>query len=153
MCQPSTRPLANYIKQKRKELKLTQKQLAEKASLAEVTIKKYERGERYPKIEQLIKLSDALETSFGEILSIFDYELSDQLAQKQFDCNVILEFYSTKLKCDVVLSEDEDEYRIKVTAPKKHESKLVSYEERERIIKMFDTFLPKIFKIIESKEE
>ncbi|MFI3255583.1 MAG: helix-turn-helix transcriptional regulator [Eubacteriales bacterium] len=51
------------IKQYRKLRKLTQKGLAEKAGLSEISIRKYEAGDRIPKQEQLRKLALALEVA------------------------------------------------------------------------------------------
>lgn len=67
----SKSPLANYIKKRRNELNLTQKQLAMKACLSEVEIKKYENNERTPKVQQLIKLSKALDVSTNELILLW----------------------------------------------------------------------------------
>lgn len=49
------------IKQYRKLRNLTQKALAEKSGLSEISIRKYEAGERIPKQDQLRKMAVALE--------------------------------------------------------------------------------------------
>lgn len=49
------------IKQYRKLRKLTQKALAEKSGISEISIRKYEAGERIPKQDQLRKMAEALE--------------------------------------------------------------------------------------------
>lgn len=56
------------IKAFRKKSNLTQKQLAEKSSIAEITIRKYEKGDRVPKLEQLTKIAAALECSPVDLL-------------------------------------------------------------------------------------
>lgn len=56
------------IKAFRKKSNLTQKQLAEKSSIAEITIRKYEKGDRVPKLEQLTKIATALECSTVDLL-------------------------------------------------------------------------------------
>lgn len=52
--------IGDKIKNYRKLAGLTQKQLAEKCELAEITIRQYESDKRQPRIEQLCKISDAL---------------------------------------------------------------------------------------------
>lgn len=56
------------IKAFRKKNNLTQKQLAEKSSIAEITIRKYEKGDRVPKLEQLTKIAVALGCSSMDLL-------------------------------------------------------------------------------------
>lgn len=59
------------IKKARKNKGLTQKQLAEKAGLATVTIQQYERHLRIPRLENIIKIAQALdvptESLFGAV--------------------------------------------------------------------------------------
>lgn len=57
------------IKTFRKKSNLTQKQLAEKSNIAEITIRKYEKGDRIPKLEQLTKIAAALECSPVDLLA------------------------------------------------------------------------------------
>lgn len=52
--------IGEMIRLARREQNLTQKDLAEKAGVAEISIRNYENGKRQPKIEQLEKISDAL---------------------------------------------------------------------------------------------
>ncbi len=59
--------LDKVIQLYRNRLGYTQKQLADKAGVAEITIRKYESGERYPKNEQLKKIADALHTSTKDL--------------------------------------------------------------------------------------
>lgn len=51
----------------RSRLGLTQKQLAQNAGLAEITVRKYESGERYPKNKQLKQLAEALHVSIKDL--------------------------------------------------------------------------------------
>ena len=64
------------IKLKRKEKSFTQKQLAEETGIAEITIRKYEKGDRTPKLDQLTKIAAVLNCSPIELLddeaSIFE---------------------------------------------------------------------------------
>lgn len=55
------------LKQRRQELKLTQKQVAERANLAESAYQRYERGETIPLIYMAIRIAKALETTVEEL--------------------------------------------------------------------------------------
>ena len=57
------------IKEIRKSKGLTQKQLAEKIGIAEITIRKYEKGERQPSTEQLVSIVNALEVPVSQLMS------------------------------------------------------------------------------------
>lgn len=78
--------IAEKLKKIRKERGFTQKRLAEKAGLAEVTIRQYESGKREPKYETVEKLAKALEISAAELTG--DYsppaDLPEQI-QKQLN--------------------------------------------------------------------
>ena len=50
---------------------LTQKQLAELAGLAEITIRQYELNKREPKLEQLKKIASVLNVSVSELIDEF----------------------------------------------------------------------------------
>ena len=52
--------LGSYIKSRRKNLGMTQKQLAEKVGVTNVTISRYENGEREPSFTEFIKLCEVL---------------------------------------------------------------------------------------------
>lgn len=55
------------IRKCRKEAGLTQKELGERAGIAEPTIRKYESNRLNPKIETLQKIADALNVSVSEL--------------------------------------------------------------------------------------
>lgn len=57
----------NNIKQRRQELKLTQKQVAERANLAESAYQRYERGDTMPLVGMAIRIAKALETTVEEL--------------------------------------------------------------------------------------
>lgn len=59
---------AEKIKDLRTRRHLTQRGLAEKAGLSEISIRKYEAGERKPKKEQLQQLATALEVNINALL-------------------------------------------------------------------------------------
>lgn len=73
--------LNRAIQTYRIKIGLTQKQLADKANLAEITIRKYESGERYPKADQIKKIAAALGVS---VKDLHDLEFC-------FDNNITLE--------------------------------------------------------------
>ena len=52
--------LGLYIKSRRKNLGMTQKQLAENVGVTDVTISRYENGEREPSFTEFIKLCKIL---------------------------------------------------------------------------------------------
>lgn len=52
--------IGELISSSRKEKGLTQRQLAEKAGVAVITIQQYESGKRVPKLEYFIKIAQAL---------------------------------------------------------------------------------------------
>ena len=61
--------VGEFIKKKRKENKLTQKDLAEKLSITDRAISKCERGICCPDISLLKELSSILHVSVNELLS------------------------------------------------------------------------------------
>ena len=52
--------LGSYIKSRRKNLDMTQKQHAENGGVTDVTISRYENGEREPSFTEFIKLCEVL---------------------------------------------------------------------------------------------
>lgn len=65
----NVKKVGEFIKQKRKEKKLTQKELAEKLSITDRAISKWERGICCPDISILKELSAILEVSVNELLA------------------------------------------------------------------------------------
>lgn len=59
--------IAKNIKLLRKNLNMTQKQLAEKTGIAQITIQQYEAGKYEPKYDNLMKLAKALEVDITDI--------------------------------------------------------------------------------------
>lgn len=69
--------LGEKIKFYRKQQKITQKQLAEQCSLAEITIRQYEAGKYIPKIGNLQKIASAFNIPLSELLEVngeYDWE-------------------------------------------------------------------------------
>lgn len=64
----SEKAIGENIRKIRKAKKMTMKELGEKIGVSEQAIGNYERGDREPTIDVLIKISDALEVSLFDIL-------------------------------------------------------------------------------------
>jgi len=60
----------NRIREIRKALGLTMKELGERVDAAESTISQYETGKRQPDNETLLKLGEALDVSVGYLLGV-----------------------------------------------------------------------------------
>ena len=65
--------IGNKIKDARKLAGLTQKELAKKCEVAEITIRQYETDKRQPRYEQLLKIADALGIETKDLLPETDY--------------------------------------------------------------------------------
>lgn len=59
--------IGKRIKERRKALKMTQKELGEKIGCAEITIRQYENGRYSPKIDTRIALANALGVSYTDL--------------------------------------------------------------------------------------
>ena len=60
------------IKELRKKKGVARSELAEKVGLSKYAIIKYEQGQRTPKVDILVKISEALNVNFIEFLSCYD---------------------------------------------------------------------------------
>ena len=67
------------IQKARKNAGLTQKELAEKAGLATITLQQYERGVREPKIETIKKIAAVLNVSVADFLDEDAYSMADRI--------------------------------------------------------------------------
>ena len=97
------------IKNARKKAGLTQKELAQKAGLAEITIRQYETNKREPRNEQLRKIAHVLEITEDQLLGfdIFYKDAIPYLLQEKNDYKKLLsskalsdterQLYETKL--------------------------------------------------------
>ena len=56
------------IRERRKVIGYTQKELAEKSGIATVSVQQYERGVRQPRLEQLRRIALALDTTVSELV-------------------------------------------------------------------------------------
>ena len=61
--------IGKYIAGKRKELGMTQKQLAEKLGMSDKSVSKWERGRGYPNIDSLKEISKFFSVTIDELLS------------------------------------------------------------------------------------
>lgn len=99
------------LRKLRLEKGLTQAELAKKAGVSEISIRKYEDGSRNPKIQTLIKLADALQVSLSELqYGIIPNDTSntkkivfDNVVDKDHPFNIILE----KIENEQALSSEE----------------------------------------------
>ena len=66
---------ASFITQRRKQLNLTQKDIAEKLHVSISAVSKYERGLSYPDITLLEPLSQILEVTIVDLLSDYYTQL------------------------------------------------------------------------------
>ena len=62
--------ISDVLSLRRKELKLTQKELADKTGISIVSLAKYEKNERLPSYETLHKISEALGLDYDEVSNI-----------------------------------------------------------------------------------
>ena len=109
------------LRKLRLEKGLTQAELAKKAGVSEISIRKYEDGSRNPKIQTLIKLADVLQVSLSELqYGILPDDISntrkivfDNVVDEDHPLNIILK----KIENGQALSSEESkmfkEYRVK----------------------------------------
>ncbi len=57
------------LKERREELRLTQRQVAERAKIAETVYQRYEYGKREPCVSTALKIAQALNTTVEELYS------------------------------------------------------------------------------------
>lgn len=76
--------IGENIKKIRKEKQITQAQLATNAGLSEISIRKYESGERKPKLETIKKLASGLSVYIADILGD---DFSEYIGEMKNDFN------------------------------------------------------------------
>ena len=74
----------NRIKNLREELNMTQQELADKLEGAKSTVAMYEKGDRKPSLEVLVKLSEIFDSSIDYILGISDIRNPEQHIKDEF---------------------------------------------------------------------
>ena len=79
--------IENKIKEIRKNNKLTQKEFAKEIDVSEISVRKYEAGERNPSVGVLIKIANKFNVPLGELsenIDIDDFkEIKDMLLEKK----------------------------------------------------------------------
>mgnify|MGYP001136622603 FL=1 len=73
--------LGNRIKQARKKAGITQKELARKLNIAEITVRQYENDKRQPRLEFLENIADALNVDVWNLYNYYKLS-SDPFLQK-----------------------------------------------------------------------
>lgn len=74
-----------FVCERRKEKKMTQKELAEKLYVSDKAVSKWERGLSMPDISLLIPMSEVLEVTVTELLEGKKMEKSDQMSTEQVE--------------------------------------------------------------------
>lgn len=91
--------MKNKIQEYRKLNGLSQADLARRAGISEISVRKYEKGDRKPKIETLSKIADALGTP---IYNLIDVDLYDVLAESpEVEDEIIDQKFSSILNADI----------------------------------------------------
>lgn len=109
----------NNIQRIRKEKGLTQAQLSQKAGISEISIRKYESGDRKPKLETVRKIAHALNVYINEIIDDWsDFsqeEIIKDMAAEANDCFWLshLEDKLNQIGCSLKLDEDNCQMWIK----------------------------------------
>lgn len=67
--------IGTNIRQGRRYRKLTQRELAEKTGIAEITIRGYEKDKFKPSFKNLIKIADALNVDFYNLVDLKDLDI------------------------------------------------------------------------------
>lgn len=98
--------IGKNIKQLRKQKKLTQKELAEKAGISEISIRQYENDKRNPKIEQVDKIAKALNVHIVDIMDDYTFEEYQKTSEYKED----LKYESALQGIVAILSEIYDEF-------------------------------------------
>lgn len=121
--------IGERIRTARKVQKLTQKQLAEKAGVAEISIRNYENQNRQPKLEQLQKIAAALEVSIEYFAGAPDPTPTSA-------------FYDWLLSLGykVVFYEEEDWHNTILRDLETYESCSVSFDELNELEKQITSF-------------
>lgn len=120
----NTIEIGKYIKRKRIEMHLTQKELSEKLNISFQAVSKWETGSTLPDTSLLLQLSDVLEVSVDQILNAG--ELRERM-NKKVDIKGIIETYRTILKSKKILGPKNGIYNAMMEGINKDRE--VSFEE------------------------
>lgn len=83
--------VGQYIKERRKELGLTQQNVADRLGISFQAVSRWEKGDGYPDVTYLLELADILQTTTDKILSGGTYVLKNN---KAIDVNDIVEGFA-----------------------------------------------------------
>lgn len=88
------------IKLARKSVGLTQKQLADKINVAEITVRQYENHKRIPTLKTVMDMAKALNTNVYTLLGIFPYDPEIEIPEflYEIDCETATKIFSSQLK-------------------------------------------------------
>ena len=78
MQKTKSRAFGPVLRQLRAERKLTQEELAEKVGVVTSYISMMESGQKFPNLEMLFALAEALEVTASEIVTTMEHHLSTQ---------------------------------------------------------------------------
>ena len=86
--------IGKLIKEARKNAGFSQRELAEKSGTATGTIQQYERGVRQPRLEQLLRIADALDVSIFYFTDAENENGDDQIVtavEESLDADIAIE--------------------------------------------------------------
>ena len=94
----------NLISSRRKELKMTQKDLAQKLNVSDKTVSKWETGTSYPEITLLATIAKVLEININDLLGVDDLQEKQIIVGEQNTYNEeIITKYKTKIYLTISL--------------------------------------------------
>lgn len=95
--------ISNFIKEKRKELNLTQEELAEKLFVTEKAVSRWETGRGTPDISLLIPLSKALKVEIPEILNGEENKKNKNDIEKLIEYNELIKKSKFNFKIKLII--------------------------------------------------
>lgn len=134
--------ISKIIKSTRELRGMTQKQLAEKSGISEISIRKYESGDRKPKLEKIKKLANALSIP----TTLFDPDYLDVLENHDIESlNAVIAVRLVDIIDDDSLSNELKDRLINELKTQKHdiESYLKIYEQQTKQTLSFAEYLEK----------
>jgi len=133
------------IKEQRKKLRYTQRQLADKINVSPQVISNWERGYTEPSSEDIKKLSAILDVSSDYLLGLSDDKTRNNFllpANKTFDEHV-----------DDLIDEIIDEQSLEITESKREEVKSLVFKVNKLNKEDYDTFFQFLDILIKKKDD
>ena len=87
--------IGDKIRQQRREIGITQENLSEKMGVSLKTIQRWESGIRSPRMEEINKLADKLQTTTGYLMGLEDKPEKPEITSGVDNDNVELGFWGT----------------------------------------------------------